>query len=231
MSKKSASSYMTHEESTLGLGYWLLQLILLPSLLHAINGMLTRPFSEAELNFSFFLLNFLVVLILFRRFLGNSFHVLLNHPVDYFESVVLGIVAYWLCRWGMNWCINQLSPGFVNQNDAAISAMTHGSYYLMLVGTVLLVPVAEECFYRGVIFRTLYRNSPVTGYLVSIAVFSLVHISGSLRSYTPLGLLLSFLQYVPAGLCLAWSYSRSETIFAPILIHAMVNYYGIYTMR
>ena len=67
--------------------------------------------------------------------------------------------------------------------------------------------------------------------MVSICVFSLIHIVGFIGRYSPLELVLSFLQYVPAGLCLAWSYQRSGTVFAPILIHAMVNAYGICNLR
>ena len=44
-------------------------------------------------------------------------------------------------------------------------------------------------------------------------------------------MLMALLQYLPAGLCLAWSYAKSDTIFAPILIHALVNAWGIYEMR
>ena len=231
MSKKSISSYMTHEETTLGLGYWLFQLLLLPSLLHAINGMLTRPFSEAELNFTFFMMNFIAVICIFRRFLGSSGRRVAGHPVECFEAVVLGAVAYAFCGWVMNWFIHQLAPGFVNRNDAAITAMSQGGYYLMLIGTVVLVPPVEECFYRGLIFRSIYKSSHTAAYLISIAVFALIHIMGFVGKYTPLELVLSFLQYVPAGLCLAWSYAKADTIYAPILIHAAVNYYGIHTLR
>jgi len=81
------------------------------------------------------------------------------------------------------------------------------------------------------IFRELYGKSRWAAYLVSIAAFAAVHIIGYLRVYSPMELLLSFLQYLPAGLCLAWSYAKSDTIFAPILIHTAVNAIGISAMR
>ena len=46
-----------------------------------------------------------------------------------------------------------------------------------------------------------------------------------------LELFLSFLQYVPAGLCLAWSYEKADSIWAPILIHIAVNQMGNLAMR
>lgn len=231
MSKKSAAVYMNKEETTLGLGYWLLQLILIPSLLSAVNGVLTHPFSQAELNFTYFLLNFLVVSIIFRRFLSNSFSRAISHPVIILEAVILGAVAYAACGWAMTRFVRLLVPGFVNQNDASIAALSKGGYYMMALGTVILVPPVEECFYRGMIFRTIYKSSHLAAYLVSMAVFAMVHIMGFMGKYSPLELALCFLQYAPAGLCLAWSYVKADNIFAPILIHSLVNCYGIYNLR
>ena len=40
-----------------------------------------------------------------------------------------------------------------------------------------------------------------------------------------------FVQYLPAGLMLAWSYEKSNTIVTPILIHTVINAIAIYSMR
>ena len=44
-------------------------------------------------------------------------------------------------------------------------------------------------------------------------------------------LLIAFLQYLPAGLWLAWSYIKGDTIFVPIAIHAAVNFITINGFR
>ena len=85
--------------------------------------------------------------------------------------------------------------------------------------------------FRGLIFRSLYGKSPWAAYIVSIIAFAMVHIVGYIGSYSPLEIVLAVLQYLPAGLCLAWSYTKAETIFAPILIHAAVNYITINGLR
>ena len=231
MSKKSLSASMNRSETALGFAWWLFQLILLPSMMRAINGTVSRPLTDAELNFTYFLINFIAIVCIFHRFLGSSASYTLSHPVLFLESVVLGAVAYALCAYLMNQFLAMLAPGFSNQNDASIAALGRSSFYLTAVGTIILVPPAEECFYRELIFRTVYKHSHAAAYVVSICVFSLIHIAGFIGLYTPLELVLSFLQYVPAGLCLAWSFQRSGTIFAPILIHAMVNAYGICNLR
>jgi len=44
-------------------------------------------------------------------------------------------------------------------------------------------------------------------------------------------LFLCFLQYLPAGFALAFCYRRSGSIFAPILVHMVVNQTGMLLMR
>lgn len=215
----------------MGWGYLLFQLVFLPSILNAANGLLPHKLSQAEVNFTYYLINFLAVCILFHRFLGSSAQQIVYHPAYFCQAIILGIVAYYACEFLISWCINKLDPGFSNANNTFIASLSRGSWYLMAVGTVILVPIAEECFYRGLIFRTLYGRSRIAAYLISMTVFALIHIIGFIGSYSPLGYVLCFLQYLPAGLCLAWSYAKGETIFAPIFIHAFINARSIYALR
>ena len=93
----------------------------------------------------------------------------------------------------------------------------------MTLATVLFVPVAEETLFRGLLFRGLWDRSPIAAWCVSVAVFSLVHIIGYIGTYPPLMLLMAFVQYLPAGICLAYAYRKADTIFAPILMHIAIN--------
>lgn len=221
---------LSSNETICGWIYFVFYLFLLPSILTACNAMLRRPLSEAELNFAYFFLNFLVILWIFHDFLGDSFRQVTRHPVLTLEAVILGAVAYFACQWAAEQIISWLAPDFSNANDASIATLLRGNSFLMTLGTVVLVPPVEECMYRGLIFRKLYGFNKWAAYAISIAAFALVHILGFLGSYSPLELCLAVLQYLPAGVCLAWAYVRGGTIFAPIFIHAIVNAVGIYRM-
>ena len=228
---RSLSTRQSEQEIILGWVYFLVQLLVLPSLLVWGNTRAGRPFSEAELNFTFFSINFAAVLWIFHRFLNGSFRQVRVHPAYFCQAVILGLAAYLACSRGMDWLLARIAPGYSNANDASIAALSRGNFTLMAIGTVLLVPPVEECFYRGLIFRPLYGRSPWAAYLLSMAAFSLAHIVGYLGSYSLREMVVCFLQYLPAGLCLAWSYTKSDTIFAPIVIHALVNAWGIWQMR
>ena len=228
---RSLSTRQSEQEIILGWVYFFFQLLVLPSLLVWGNTRAGRPFSEAELNFTFFSINFAAVLWIFHRFLSGSFRQVRVHPAYFCQAVILGLAAYLACSKGMDWLLARIAPGYSNANDASIAALSRGNFTLMAIGTVLLVPPVEECFYRGLIFRPLYGRSPWAAYLLSMAAFSLAHIVGYLGSYSLREMVVCFLQYLPAGLCLAWSYTKSDTIFAPIVIHALVNAWGIWQMR
>ena len=229
MKNKTLTVSTTKHETIFGWLYLAFQLVALPGLLSWANEQMGHSLSEAELNFSFFVINFIAVLLIFNKYLSRSFSQALQHPSYLIQAVILGFVAYYACTWCVNKLFAWIAPGYTNANDASIAALSRGNFFLMAIGTVILVPPVEECFYRGLIFRNLYSVSRVGAYLVSMAAFSFIHIIGYIGSYTPWQMILCFLQYLPAGLCLAWSYTKSDTIFAPILIHAAVNYVTIRT--
>lgn len=214
-----------------GFLYLAFELFLLPSLLRWCNRQLSPSLSTAELNFLYYLLNFLAVLLIFHEFLGHNLTQVTQHPAYFCQAVILGLAAYYACFYALDFLMDSITPGFTNYNDGAIAEMSHGSYFLMLVGTVILVPVAEECFFRGLIFRNLYGKSRWAAYLVSMIAFAAIHILGYIGLYSPLELIMAVLQYLPAGLCLAWAYQKSGTIFAPIVIHACINFLGIQRLR
>lgn len=220
-----------HDETLVGWFCYAFQMLVLPSLLTSLNGLLKTPFSMAEVNFTYFLLNALLSLWVYHRFLSANWKPVKNHPILFSQAVILGLVAYWVSFAAVNLVLHRLDPTFVNQNDASISAMKKGSFYLMLLGTGFLAPIAEECFYRGLLFRSLWKVSPVGAYLVSATAFSAVHLLGFLGAYSPLHLVLAFLQYLPAGVWLGWCYTKSGTIFGPLAMHTLINLYSLNVLR
>lgn len=219
------------QETVWGFCWFAFQLLVLPGLLTFANGKLSHPLTSAELNFVYYVLNFTAVLVIFRDFLSSAATQAVKHPAYWCQAVILGFVAYYACRLATEYLVGLLVPGFSNYNDASIAAMERQNRLLVFLGTVILVPPAEECFYRGLIFRNLYTKSPWAAYLVSMLAFSMVHIVGYLGSYTTGEILIAVLQYLPAGLCLAWSYTKADTIFTPIAIHAAVNFLTLSSWR
>lgn len=85
--------------------------------------------------------------------------------------------------------------------------------WLAVVAIVVLAPIAEEVFFRGIVFNAWLREGGRRyAYLGSAILFAAIHLS--LAAVLPIFLL---------GLALAWVYRRTQNLLAPIAMHAVVN--------
>lgn len=222
---------MGRVETLLGIIYIVAQIFFLPVVLVLGNSLLPQPFNDAQLNFISFALNFLCVTVIFHRYLLLSLQVAIADLGNYLKACGVGFGLYWVCTIFVNMLVLSLDPEFTNVNDDSIGIITKGNFALMSVGTVLLVPVVEETLYRGVIFGQLLKKNRALAYILSILIFSSIHVIGYIGSYPPMRLILCFVQYIPAGFFLARTYEKAGTIWAPILIHATVNLIGMMAMK
>lgn len=222
---------MSRREMILG---WLLmagQLVILPIVAVIINSLLSNPLSDFTLNILLFVTDFLLAIIIFRRFLAASARHSIRTPFRSLRFAALGLILYYIGSFLVGLLISAVSEDFFNVNDSAIFQMAQDNYFPMAICTVLLVSVTEELIYRGLIFRSLHRKNRFVAYLVSACVFSLIHVAGYIGTASGTILLLCFLQYIPAGLSLGWAYEKADSIWAPILMHMTVNQVSISLMR
>jgi membrane protease YdiL (CAAX protease family) len=118
------------------------------------------------------------------------------------SSVVLVLVSALLTVLGQ--------PPPVGPAEQAIAMLDP---WLVVVAIVFFAPVAEELFFRGIVFNAWLREAGrVWAYVGSAALFAVIHLS--LASLLPIFLL---------GLALAWVYQRTGSLLAPIVMHATVN--------
>ena len=228
---KKLSVSMTRLEFCFGWFYLALQLLVLPSLLTMVNGLLPKPLPTALVNFLFFTLNFICTAAIFHRFLAKSLGKALQAPAHVLKAALLGVVLNYAGSFVVSFLILLHNPEFTNVNTQAISEMAQEYRLLMSLGTILLVPVAEESLFRGLVFRPLYNRKPWMGYLASSLLFASIHVVGYIGRFDALTLLLCFVQYFPPSLCLGWAYAKTDTICAPILMHVIINAIGIFAMR
>ena len=183
------------------------------------------------LNLLYFTANLAVAILGFRRFWRQTFSEAWQALPRIFGFALGGFVVFRILSVAMGLLILFIDPDFANINDQSILTLSQQDFWAMAIGTVVLAPIAEEVFNRGCVFGGLIRRSPVAAYAVSTVVFSMIHINGYIGVVPPMTLFLCFLQYLPAGLCLAAAYHLSGSILTPILIHSAVNAIGILTMR
>jgi membrane protease YdiL (CAAX protease family) len=97
----------------------------------------------------------------------------------------------------------QVAEQFINQADPLIA----------ILATVVVAPIAEELFFRGVAFNAWAREYGLrAGIVLSALVFGLIH--GSVAAFVPIFVL---------GLALAIIYRRTGNLASNIALHATFN--------
>lgn len=180
----------------------------------------------AELNIAYFLLGFVITGAIFARFLIRNLKTFRRSVKKSFLAVLAGGAALMILNLAVNTATETLFPEFYNMNDASLDEMgtiSNAHSVLMLICTAFLVPITEECLYRGVLFQTLYHRNRLVGFILSTLVFAAIHVIG----YEDQGIvymIVAFHQYLPAGIALGLAYEMSDSIWAPIILHSINNF-------
>ncbi len=93
-------------------------------------------------------------------------------------GAVLGIGAQLLVLPALYWVLLQFVSGDPSETAETLVGRADGGLdvVLLVLSVVILAPVAEEWFYRGMLLSALVRRAgPVVGATTSSAVFALVH--------------------------------------------------------
>ncbi|MBQ8768312.1 MAG: CPBP family intramembrane metalloprotease [Oscillospiraceae bacterium] len=221
----------SRKETAWGFRYLAFSIVFLGFFLSLAIQLLGLPWGSNEINLTFFFLNFGVAVFIFRHFLQETALAAAKRIPAILITAAAGFVVYQILTTAVSIAIIFIEPNFYNVNDDNLSAISRNYYWLTALCTVILVPITEELLHRGAIFGGLYRKNRIAAYAVSTLVFALVHVSGYIGYFEPKILLLCYLQYIPAGLCLAAAYDFTGCIATPILLHAAINAVGILAMR
>ena len=109
-----------------------------------------------------------------------------------------------------------------SQNQQLIETLTVSKPLMMILTTVILAPIFEEIFFRGMIFSWLYEIHPVVGHIASAFLFGFVHIMNAVLAGN-MGEWMQIFSYMFMGGALSYLYEKRNNIFVPILSHALNN--------
>ena len=102
-----------------------------------------------------------------------------------------------------------------------IRELPANQFALVWIAGVVLAPLVEEIFFRGLVFRAyLERHGRLVAYAVSSVLFALPHMN--LQAFFPL---------VVLGWTLAWLYRRTDSLTPVWVAHAFNNGVGFLLLR
>lgn len=137
------------------------------------------------------------------------------------------VPAVGLVSLGLQQVFQQATGHDVTTPEQIAPGLSPFASVLLVLLAVVVAPISEEIFFRGVLFRTVRdRHGFWPAAIASAIPFGLVH-------YVPapaIDALLLQVTMVFTGLGLAWIYDRRGTIVAPAAAHMVFNIVGVVTI-
>lgn len=234
MAKRRVAGEMSAGEQIAGTVLFVLYLAVLPFVtapLFSLAGRLLGVTIGASLrNTIYYYLLFAVTVIVFHGYLGRTSRVLADHLGEACKSLALGLIALY----GLNELVYRFSALLggrqANLNDMAISAQIANAPRTTLIIVVFLAPFVEEVLFRGLVFGNLRAKSRPVAYLLSCALFALLHVWQYAVTKHDLTYFWIMAQYLVPGAVLAWVYDRSGTLWASVGLHAAANALSVWTI-
>lgn len=119
------------------------------------------------------------------------------------------------------WIAEQVAPGFEKIHTVLKPLSTAGPGWIaiILISSVLLTPLYEELFFRGLL-QSLFRRhlGPWPSIVLSSALFGLAHFPLP-HTIAPLAAL---------GVALGYNYERTGRLWAPIVTHGLFNLVSVF---
>ena len=218
---------MTRLEIICGVIYLPIYLIGLSLGLNLVFGLLNVHPTDVTANLWYFALNFLFLALMFRRWLLASLPTGRWKFWPFLQAVVLGFALYYALTWLQGFVFELFSLSSSSPNDTYVDSLINAKFTAMAISIVVLAPFTEEILFRGVIFGNLRRLHPLVAYIISVVLFAVIHVASYLPQIGWNAAILSAIGYFPGGIALAWTYSKADSIWASMTLHAILNGIGV----
>ena len=177
-----------------------------------------------SLLFTFFIDNAIVVsyiadimtavvgIIYIKKFIGTDGTLKPTFKQTFLMTLVI-IILWFVCQLISTWLY-----GFSNDtNFDKYTELIQSHLVSYIILSVIVAPITEEILMRGIIFGSINKHNKIAAYVISIAVFTLMH-----GTFTHIPVTVLF------GLIFAFVYDITGNLLYSILIHFANNLFSVF---
>lgn len=213
-----STTYMTAAEYRRGGLLFALYLLVFPVLVGVFQRWLGGDFTAAECSLIYYSGLALLLVLLFRQWLRYNFHWMLARPWVNLSALGGGLAA----ALALTFLVRQL-PFPVADPALTNCRMQHLMAPRATVAVfVLLMPLVEEIFFRGVLFGGLRRRHRKVGLVLSAAGYALYCVWQFALTGGGAYLLLAAC-YLPLGAAAVWCHDRTGSVWTAVFLHMLYN--------
>ena len=190
-----------------------------------VNDNLTSETINTYFNVLITLSTAVFLLIIFRDFIKKNWKIFKQELLENVIWVLtIGIGSAYLFSYIGEFIVNLLLPANTSEatNQTLVVTLVSSNMLLMTFQAVIIAPIVEELFFRGLIFNTLRQKSVFWAHLISAFLFGPLHV----YSYILAGDMSEWIKLIPymtAGLAFSYAYEKRQNIIAPIFLHGVKN--------
>jgi len=135
-----------------------------------------------------------------------------------FRRVPFSVAAYWLGIWFVTTTLVVILLSMMERPaENFMALMTAQPHWLMIVATIVMAPLMEECLFRGYLYQAI-ALTPL-GATGAVLITSVLFTGMHAQQYTGYGMVQIFVLALVLGLARA----RSGSLLVPLLIHVTQN--------
>lgn len=218
-----------------GIPYWFFAFFFIPAIIMLSSGGVRGESYAAWIEIGCHVINFIIMFLFFFSYMKDSFLILQVHTKDVLCTVavaaavitVLKVVIFLGAAFGGNVLYMNAASGSVLISEADLlyysSAVITAQPLLGTLCFVVLTPVTVSCLLYASVFAPICVRKPWAAYLVMAVLLLVAYLSMSFCLLPLEEEIAIYLVTLPVHLVACWSYQKADTIWAPILVHAISN--------
>lgn len=183
-------------------------------------------FITNNMTFWIYFLLFILSVIIFGKILINSIKTLFS-KFDFNSLVLIGIITFFAIVFsGIVLEVTGISNSNEQEIDSALN-IDCITYILIAVAAILFAPIAEELFFRFLLYRSVEKCNFVLAHILVAVLFGFFHVWEYIifdKNYIQF---ISMISYICMSLGFSILYQKTKNIWYPIILHAVINFIAI----
>ncbi len=217
---------ITRGECCRGWVFFALYVFLFPWLMGWVQRSYPGEFPVAEANVVYYLIIAALTFLVLWSYLRLNFRLLLDWLPENLFALVTGLAGGGV----LTFLVDLIPLPVQNPNLTSYPEQYFFAPGPTVLILVVLMPLVEEPFFRGLLFGSVRSYSRALGYVLSVGVYAFYCAVQFVYAFGVLDLryLLLMIQYAPVALALTWCYDRGGSIWSAIALHMMFNAFGLW---
>lgn len=170
------------------------------------------------LNFCLGFICLFVFIIIYRNDLKSEVH-------KFFKNIATNVFSI-IFMYLVNFILTILISVFFvvkSGNQDTVNTLVGTNAFLTGINLIVVAPITEEIFFRGILFKTLSKRNKLCAYVFVSLLFGMAHCWIQIISKGILNTYPALLLYVMTGVILTVIYDWRKNIITSIGLHSLIN--------